>query len=58
MSKNFSSMRDFMSPKEGATDTRADRRSNARKAYKLAKKMEKDLLRQAEQTKVDNQAQT
>jgi hypothetical protein len=45
-------MRDFMSPKENATDTRAERRKNARKAYKLAKKMEKDLIREAE-AKVD-----
>lgn len=50
--KNFSSMRDFMSPKENAGDTRAERRKHARKAYKLAKKMEKDLIRQA-QAKVD-----
>jgi hypothetical protein len=53
--KNFSSMRDFMTPKENATDTRAERRAHARKAYKLAKKMEKDLARQVAQTKVDNQ---
>ena len=39
-------MRDFMTPKQNATDTRAVRRAHARKAYKLAKKMEKDLKKE------------
>lgn len=44
--QRFSSMRDFMTPKQDANDTRAKRRAHARKAYKLAKKMEKDLKKQ------------
>ena len=41
-----------MSPKESGTDNRSVRRAYARKAYKLAKKMEKDLTKQtAEQKK-------
>ena len=44
--QRFSSMRDFMTPKQNATDTRAVRRAHARKAYKLAKKMEKDLKKE------------
>lgn len=48
MSQRFSSMRDFMTPKQNATDTRAVRRAHARKAYKLAKKMEKDLAKTTE----------
>jgi hypothetical protein len=45
---NFSKVGDFMSPKESGSDTRAQRREHARKAYKLAKKMRRDLLKQAE----------
>lgn len=48
MSMNFNKVGDFMSPKENATDNRAKRREHAKKAYKLAKKMRKDLLKQAE----------
>ena len=43
----FNKVSDFLQPKEGK-ETRAERRENARKAYRLAKKMRKDLERNPE----------
>jgi hypothetical protein len=50
----FNKVGDFLSPKEHAKDTRAERRKHARAAYKLAKKMRRDLAQQVEQTKNEN----
>ena len=43
----FNKVSDFLQPKEGK-ETRAERSENARKAYRLAKKMRKDLERNPE----------
>ena len=43
----FNKVSDFLQPKEGK-ETRAERRENARKAYRLAKKMRKNLERNPE----------
>ena len=43
----FNKVSDFLQPKEGK-ETRAERRENARQAYRLAKKMRKDLERNPE----------
>ena len=43
----FNKVSDFLQPKEGK-ETRAERRETARKAYRLAKKMRKDLERNPE----------
>ena len=43
----FNKVSVFLQPKEGK-ETRAERRENARKAYRLAKKMRKDLERNPE----------
>lgn len=51
---DFNKVGDFLSPKEHAGDTRAERRAHARKAYKLAKKMRRDLAQQVDQVKNEN----
>ena len=39
----FNKVGDFLQPRTNKNETRAERRENARKAYKLAKKMRRDL---------------
>ena len=41
----FNKVGDYLQPKTNKNETRAERRENARKAYKLAKKMRKDLAK-------------
>ena len=44
----FNRVGDFLQPRTSKNETRAERRAYARKAYKLAKRMRKDLEKDPE----------